>query len=151
MALPTMPLPKRGQILQMFEDANGNETLAAKNIIAAAKDPTHPLYNWLYNEYFEWDDAKWGERGRMAQARALIRSVTLKVEFEDLGIRVPKYVRDPDKLPHEQGYKAITHIRDERGAALEFLRNGIEDIRRAIDRAQRFAIFLNLQINSMTY
>lgn len=49
--------------------------LTAELVVAAASDPSNPLHR-----FFEWDDDVAAEQFRLAQARALIRSVYVIVE-----------------------------------------------------------------------
>jgi len=52
---------------EIYED-NGGE-LTAPILVETAKEVTHPLH-----PFFEWDDKLAGNKHRLSQARALIRS-----------------------------------------------------------------------------
>lgn len=91
-------------ILAALEDAGGG--VSAERVVEAARDPEHP-----WHARFVWDDAVAGEKYRLQQARALIRSVVYERRIERTVTRSVRYIRDPDAMAHEQRYVSVIALR----------------------------------------
>ena len=92
------------EALKNLEDRNGR--LTPTQVVNAARDESSPLHSC-----FEWDDGLAAESWRIEQARELIRSVKVKVTYEDVTFKVVKYVPDVEKPDTEQGYIATMRIK----------------------------------------
>jgi hypothetical protein len=110
--------------------------LRAEDVVQAARDPASPLH-----DRFEWDDEKAAEQHRLAQARTLIRTVTIEIKSSTISLSVPAYVSTPGA---RSGYSLLTQIRGDDAAARQALLTEIERAQAAIRRAQAVAAGLGL-------
>lgn len=60
----------RDELMAIYQDKGA---LTPELVVNVARDPRHPLH-----DKFEWDDDVAGERYRISQARALIRTVRIR-------------------------------------------------------------------------
>jgi hypothetical protein len=125
--------------LQSIADENRGR-LEPDMVVDAASDPTSVLHS-----HFVWDDTEAARKYRIYQARELIRSVKLVTTTEVISFQVPKYIRDPEAFPHDQGYVAITKLRSEEDLAREACVREFQRARAALDRARNIAAFLGLE------
>lgn len=126
----------QAQLLKLRKEG----ALTAADVVADARRPDSPLH-----ELFEWDDSVAAERYRESQARSLIRSYQLSVEYFDITVRAPEWVESPTKEAGEQGYVPLISLRDEPAQALEVLKDEFARVRSALQRARAVAITLGLQ------
>lgn len=78
------------QVRKALEDVrkdNEEGLLVAEQVVDAARDPRSSLHS-----YFEWDDGKAAEQHRLAQARALIRTIEVILPDDPDENLVPRYV-----------------------------------------------------------
>lgn len=125
--------------VKLRELARKHGRLTPSLVLKEAQSPKSPLHS-----FFEWDDGRAAEAYRLTQARLLIRSVEVTVHTEQIRIKAPVYVRDPDALGHEQGYIAVPDIVSDRERCRRALQ---EEIRRAdahLERAHRIAVEMKL-------
>lgn len=120
--------------------------LTPKGVVAAARDPAHPLHS-----YFEWDDAQAAAAYREDQARQLIRSVNIQITVEERVITSVGYVHDPDLPAGEAGYVNISRIRQKSERARDVLVDELGRARAAVERARMVADVLgfNDQLESL--
>ena len=114
------------------------ESITPEAVIDDARDPSSPLH-----ACFEWDDKKAAHQHRLDQARELIRAVPVHVQYEEITIRAPKYVRDSEK-GSEAGYVELTKLRSSKEAARETLRSEADRANAALQRARAVATVLGL-------
>lgn len=122
--------------IRALEDSKGRVT--AEKVIAAAKSAKHPLHN-----EFPWDDKKAAHEHRLNIARKIIASVRVSIVTETRQIKTVAYVRDPAAMP-KQGYRAISHIVNERDTARETLTQEVSRIQSLLERAREIADVLDL-------
>lgn len=121
--------------VKMMEDEHGR--LTAAQLVTDAKREDSPLH-----DLFEWDVTKAAEAHWLDIGREIIRTVTVIVTQNDVTIKVPNYVRDPDAKG--QGYRSITSLRGDEDAAREALRNEFTRAAGVLQRARYLAVGLNL-------
>lgn len=124
--------PEILKALQEIERANG--ALTPQAVVDAARCRSHPLHSC-----FEWDDKIAGEKYRLEQARALIRSVRVVIETQTLPIRTIYYVRDPRCSPEEQGYVSLPVLRSNAELARDAILQEFERAVAALKRAKALA------------
>lgn len=133
--------------LQRLFDAN-NGRLTPEQVVDAARSPASPLH-----ARFDWSDADAAAKWRLEQARGLIRSVRLVVETKQHKLPVPKTppapvapmaVRDPTKARNEQGYVAVSTLRDERENARDAVLREVNLAASAVQRATAVAAALDV-------
>ena len=121
--------------LRKLEDKDGRLTPEA--VVEAARSEDDPMHS-----YFEWDDAKAGEKYRVDQARTLIRSVRVEVEVGERVVKTVAYVRDPSVSDDAQGYRAVRRIAadpdDARAALVAEFARAASALKRARDLAVAF-------------
>lgn len=115
--------------------ANGGK-ITPDQVVAAAQDPASPLH-----ECFEWDDEKAAVEHRRDQARALIRSVEVKVQIGDVVLKAPAYIRDPE-AEKAQGYATVTRLRSNEDIAREAVVAEFSRATSALSRAKAIAAVL---------
>lgn len=98
------------------------DDITPKMVVDDARNPESPLH-----DLFDWDDAVAAERWRITQARVVLRRVSLVIVVQDLEVRTPMFVRNPDAPVHEQSYievKSLEHdpARARRVITMEFAR-----------------------------
>jgi hypothetical protein len=125
--------------LQAIAAANDGR-LTAEMVVQAARDPSSPLH-----DFFTWDDAAAAAAHRIAQARALIRSVRVVFRTETVTVRAPYFIRDPDKPPNEQGYISLPQLRTDEDAARAAIVTEFARAAAALQRARSIAVALGLE------
>lgn len=115
-------------------------TLTPKAVVEDARDPDSPLH-----EHFDWDDTSAAERYREEQARGLIRQVKVVIEVDEVVMRVPAYVHDPDLEPGEAGYVTTAKLRTKEEKARVVMALEIKRVRSALARAQEVSAALGLE------
>ena len=114
--------------------------LTPQNTVERARDPTNPLH-----AYFTWDDAKAADERRLDQARLLIRSVRVEVEYEDRLYEAPKYVHDPRTVA--QGYIPTIALRDDHDSAVAAVRRELARALACVRRAESIAAAAGIHID----
>jgi len=129
------------RILEQIAAANGvdRERLTASQVLEAAQASAHPFHS-----EFDWDDASAGHKYRLMKARALIRSVPVRLRIENLTIESVAYVRDPLLTHREQGYIHITSAIKRREEAIAIIENELVRIEGGIQRARKIANILGV-------
>lgn len=127
------------EYLQSLADKNDGR-LDADMVVKAARSPRSPIH-----DRFTWDDEEAAAKQRIAEARALIRSIKLVVINKDVTFEVPKYVRDPEARSHEQGYVAVVKLRGESDLARSACLREFERAREALRRAQSLSAYFGLE------
>lgn len=131
--------------LAKLEDEEGRVT--PEHVVEAASDVSHPLH-----DYFEWDDSEAARKFRIEQARHLI--VRVRVEYRTTpGVTVTAcvYVRDPERMPQEQGYRRVSVLtknkQDARAAMAIELARALSTLARAREIAA--ALGLSAQVEAI--
>jgi hypothetical protein len=124
--------------LQALCDESGGR-LTPDAVVADARDPESPLH-----EQFEWNDEKAAGQHRLAQARALIRSVEVIFKTDRTVLRAPYFVRDPSAGHAEQGYVSTSALRSEEDLAREALVNEFANAAHILRRARNLAKVLGM-------
>lgn len=109
-------------------------------VVEDARDPESALH-----ACFEWDDSVAGEKYRIMQARALIRSVPLVIKENRVTIRSVAYVRDPESPPRDQGYVEVMKIKSDRDAAVEVLTSELRRSEAGFIRSRHLAVVLGME------
>jgi hypothetical protein len=127
-----------------FLERNGK--LTAHDVVTDAKRPESPLH-----KHFEWDTQKAAEHHWLAQARALIRTVKVNIIVNDIRIRAPHYVRDPQEHGRTQGYTNVAVLQEDPAAAQQALIAECERASSILKRARLIAMAIGLgeQIDSV--
>jgi hypothetical protein len=125
--------------LQAIAAANGGR-LTAEMVVEAARDEESPLH-----DFFTWDDAAAAAEHRIAQARALIRSVRVVFRTETVTVRAPYFIRDPEMPPSEQGYVSLPQLRTDEDAARAAITTEFARAAAALQRARSIAVALGLE------
>jgi hypothetical protein len=125
--------------LQAIAAANGGR-LTAEMVVEAARDEASPLH-----DFFQWDDAAAAAEHRIAQARALIRSVRVVFRTEKVEVRAPYFIRDPEMPPSEQGYVSLPQLRTDEDAARAAIASEFARAAAALQRARSIAVALGLE------
>lgn len=116
--------------LMQLSKANGGK-ITADEVVRVAADPDSPLHS-----YFEWDDNEAANKYRTMQARALIRTCTLKITTNKRTIKAPYYVRDPEADTMTQGYVETAKIRNDEDMKRDVLIAEFKRIGAALKRAR---------------
>lgn len=66
-----------GQRIEWLMDQNGHD-VTAEDIIQDGKNPKSP-----FHKYLEWNDRKAGQQWRLNQARYILRSISVIVQYDD--------------------------------------------------------------------
>jgi hypothetical protein len=123
----------RGDIIaaiRALEDECGR--LTPELVLEAARDPKSPLHDW-----FEWDVEEAARKHNLARARILLRSVRVRLTVTRIPFDVPVYVRNPDVVANQQGYRRLARIKGERETALEAALAELERGRAILGRARK--------------
>lgn len=125
---------------RLLEIHAARNTITPEIVVDDAKDPESVLH-----EHFEWDDSVAGHQWRLEQARTLIRSVRIVVEYEERSVSCPVFVRDPQVSSSEQGYTTITRLRDDAELARDAVAAECGLAAAAFRRAQAVAAGVGLE------
>ena len=113
-----------------LEDAR--RQLAPDSVVEDAKDKRSPLH-----ALFEWDRSKAARAHWLDRAREIIGAVRVVVTTQDVSIKTPCYVRDPEASG--QGYRSVAALRGDPAQARASLVFTLEvaagHLRRAYDLA----------------
>lgn len=96
-------------VATLYKDLCDKQKLRPQELVDQAKDPRHVLH-----KYFEWDDAKCGEKFRLQQAGDLIRDIKIIVQTapaREVKINLVTSVRpDPDTVERRPQYTMTTDL-----------------------------------------
>lgn len=126
--------------LKKIENANGK--LDPKDVVEAAKAKDHP-----FHKFFTWHNANAAASWRIQQARDLIRRCKLTVTVEDVSVKLPVYVRDPElhnENPDETGYVSVAQVSENEESAAATLRYALETAAGHLARYRHLAIVLGV-------
>lgn len=115
-------------------------TITPSQVLIAAKDPDSPLHGC-----FEWDDSAAAEWYRRDQARVLIRSVKIDINYETKTVRTVAYVRDPSRDPNESGYVSVAKVKTDDDQARDVLLAEFKRAGAALERARSLAKVFDLE------
>jgi hypothetical protein len=118
--------------------ANGDGPLP-EAVVREARNPKHPLH-----ECFDWNDEKAAHEHRLDQARALISSIQVLVEYEDILVPTTCYVHDVRKGRQGQGYCSVDALSRRRQDAIQTLELELERIIGVVERTRGIAGSLGL-------
>jgi hypothetical protein len=116
--------------LRALEDERGR--LTPEIVLEAARDPESPLH-----DQFEWNVEEAARKHNLARARALLRSVRVRLTVTRIPFDVPVYVRNPDAAANQQGYRRLARIKGERETAIEAALAELERARALLGRARK--------------
>lgn len=108
-------------------------------VVESARDDDSPLHS-----HFEWDDSLAGEKYRLHQARALIRTVKLMVTVHDVPVSVSYYVRDPEADAKQAGYRSVISLRNEEDTARAAIIDAMKRVSNAVRHAKELAAVLGV-------
>jgi hypothetical protein len=117
-----------------------NKNITPDDVINDAKNPESPLH-----ECFNWNIGIAALEHWRDTARALIRSVTIKVTVESHVLASPRYIHSPDVAAHEQSYVDVTELKTKPKLAKEALTYEIELMESIIERVKSIAVSLGLE------
>jgi|SRR5580765_5663972 len=112
----------------------------AEDVLADAKRAESPLH-----DLYDWDVTTAAEAHWLDRTRAIIRLVKVVVHTEHQTIRLPRYVRDPARPSHEQGYASVETLRLETALAHRALVTELERVTSSLRRARHIAVGLGLE------
>ncbi len=109
-------------------------------VVTAASDPENDLHS-----YFDWDDSSAATKYRIDQARKLICSVTVVIETTDKIIKIPEYIRDPNKTGSEQGYLLTAKVKTDEDLRQEAIASEFGRASSALRRAREIAVYFDIE------
>jgi hypothetical protein len=113
--------------------------LTPEQVVETASDPDNPLHR-----LFDWNDSTAAHKYRLDQARALIRSVEVRITIETRTITSVAYVRDPALGADEAGYRSVVKVRDDADEARDAVVCEFQRAASALRRAKVLAEVLGL-------
>jgi hypothetical protein len=113
--------------------------LTPSAIVSEARKPESPLHG-----LFSWNTEEAAERYWLMQARRIIARVRVHIQTSTVQITAPAYVRDPEAIPKQQGYRRVDALRADEELAREALNGELKRVAESLNRAQRMAIALGL-------
>lgn len=130
--------PARDELARLAVDGR----ITPEAVVAAARPKNSALHR-----YFEWRDKDAAHQFRLAQARALLRSIRVEIVTDRRTLVIPRYTRDPAR-GDEQGYISHDALRTDPGNAralvlYEFAR-AAGNLRRAQDIADSLGVDLGV-------
>lgn len=114
--------------------------LLPADVVAEARSVASPLHH-----YFEWDDSVAAEAYRLDQARVLIRSVRVVVNYDTLKLVVPAWVKDQTRVQSAPGYIETVSLRSDADRARDTVKAEIERAEWSLQRAEGVAALLGQQ------
>ena len=126
------------EVLKELESKHGE--LTPDMVLQEAEDESSPLH-----EYFDWDDTIAAVKWRRHQARKMILSIKVVVETTERVLKIPNYVRDPDKAGDEQGYRSVVALKKDEDAKREAIVSEFARAATALRRARDLADFFGLE------
>ena len=92
--------------LDEVRNVNADGLLVAEEVVEAARDPKNPLHR-----HFNWEDTSAAHQWRLAQARALIRQITVTMPDDPTETAVPKFVSLlSDRKRTNGGYRETSKV-----------------------------------------
>ena len=96
-----------------------------------------------WHDRFTWDDSEAAHQYRLEQARTVIRSVRLEIEYKTITIMPPAYVRDPKCAEDQQGYVGLLRLRRAKSQREKLLQREVGRAVGNLRRALHIALALN--------
>jgi hypothetical protein len=127
------------EIMGLLAELDSEDRLTPDDVIKAAQDKESPLH-----AQFEWDNTAAAHAYRQAQARELIRSFRVTVQIGVTVVKVPQWVRDPEREPNEQGYTALISVKSNAAIGRDLLATEFARARSALERANNIAAALSM-------
>lgn len=104
--------------------ADPEGTVMAEKVVERAVDPASALHR-----HFEWDDSAAGHQYRLAQARALIRRISVTMPDDKAESILPKYVSlRSDRARPGGGYRETAEVLDNKELLAELEETAKRDI-----------------------
>ncbi len=125
--------------LRAIADANAG-ALRPEDVVAAARDPASPLH-----QHFTWELGQAAAERWLDQARALIRTVRVRVTTTTFELHVPAYIRDPAQPTKSQGYIAIGKLATDEDLARQAVVAEFARASAALERARNVAAVLGME------
>ena len=117
------------EALEQIREAEGGR-LSPEAVVQAAKAKKHILHS-----FFEWDDRRAAEIGRLAQARVLLTDIKVFVEVEESEpVKVNAFVSmkrdldDDDSSANERGYQAVVEVLQSPVGRQALLRDALDQL-----------------------
>jgi len=114
--------------------------LTPDEVVEAARPDDSPIH-----DCFTWSNEEAGQRYRLNEARSLIRRVRIEYVHHVREIRMPVYVRDPERPANEQGYVKTKLLVTRGEAAMAALQAELDQVAARIERARVIARGLDLE------
>ncbi len=112
------------QALTEVQHAHPDKLLTAEATVEAASDDDSPLHS-----YFLWDDSRAAAQYRLAQARALIRHITVTMPDDKEEAKLPKYVSlQSDRRKPGGGYRETRSVLNSKEMLAELEETARKDI-----------------------
>lgn len=108
--------------------------LTPEDVVTAAEPEDSPLH-----ELFTWNNEVAGHKHRLDEARALIRTIKIKIVTTTREIRLPAYIRDPEVPAHQQGYIRTALVRTREESIDAALQNEVDRVEAALVRGRKIA------------
>lgn len=122
--------------VKALEDEHG--TLTPDAIVADAKRKDSPLHDLI-----DWDRNKAAKSWWLECAREIIREVKLVITTQEVTMKAPYYVRDPDAKG--QGYKSVVLLQRDPASARQALIDELQRASGVVARARELAVAFGLQ------
>ncbi len=132
---------QREAIAKEVEDitiANGG-VLTPEDAVEAAKSEKSAMH-----DYFEWDDTVAGHQHRLAQARALFKTIRVEIKTEVTVLSAPKYIRDPSAEDRAQGYREVVEVRTKADLSRDAMAGELKRARAYLHRSLAIAQALGM-------
>ena len=114
--------------------------LTPEEVLEDARREDSPLH-----DLYDWDMTRAAERHWLDRTREIIRVGRVVVHTETQSYMLPRYTRDPDAAPGEQGYLSLDALRVDPGVARRALIAEFERVASALRRARTLAGGLDLE------
>jgi hypothetical protein len=125
--------------VQAIKDLSPDGRPDPQKVVIAATDKSSPLHR-----YFEWDDGKAAHQHRLDQARRLIGSVRVLVEYEERTVMAPYYRHCPAE---PKGYISHDRLKKDPVTAMAVLRYEFGRVASVLDRAINIAMAQKIKLD----
>ena len=107
----------------------------AKNLLEISKDPASPIHG-----FFEWDDEKAAVKYREDQARLLMRSISIRITYEDQVVERPAFYSVRLEVDHEYvtSYVRYGVAREDAEIQERVLGNALRDVKAFVSRYEKY-------------
>lgn len=132
---------KKAAIAERLERIRNRDggVIKIDRVIEDARNPDSPLHS----EY-KWNVEEAAMEYWRIQTRAILRSFSCPIVYEDRVLAAPFYVHDPASKNKEDGYVALANVRKDGDKARDILAAELSRARSAMDRAHAVAVALGL-------